>query len=327
MKRTMRFISTLMLVYVITITSSSTQLLRFRPPGATTISNFVNWKGDLPEKGGNQFIILKQFDRDCGPTSAEMVLFYYGKLPGQRAIWDKGGIDTIHTGTFPSELKLALDGLGVPVHWYHESSLASIKSDIRENKPSLILLRFGAEGYHWVVVVGYDNRDRYLIADPNGFFEWLHRDYLNPRWGFRPVSGPAPSGAFGVTSDDFVRLKADPYTRIVPKRSPTGHWEPMWSEMKEIQITGSRRLNPFFNTEGWEYTFRFPATPDYYKVTGIKPAQLGNLGGTAQAWISGSQIRGKTVKVWGQIEYGSVTRGKLWVVVRAYRKGALINPF
>ena len=324
MKRKMRFILTSVLLFTIALTSAQSDP---KPHGVTTIGGLDIWNGHLPTRGGNSFIILEQFDQDCGPTSAEMLLHYYGKWVNQNDIWDEGGIHTVHIGTFPSELKLALDGLGVPVHWYHESSLASIKSDIRENKPSLILLRFGAEGYHWVVVVGYDNRDRYLIADPNGFFEWLHRDYLNPRWGFRPVSGPAPSGAFGVTSDDFVRLKADPYTRIVPKRSPTGHWEPMWSEMKEIQITGSRRLNPFFNTEGWEYTFRFPATPDYYKVTGIKPAQLGNLGGTAQAWISGSQIRGKTVKVWGQIEYGSVTRGKLWVVVRAYRKGALINPF
>lgn len=318
MKRQMRYILTSMLLFTITLISAQSDP---KPAGVTTIGGLDIWNGYVPTRGGNSFIILEQFDRDCGPTSAEMLLHYYGKWVNQSDIWEKGDIHTVHAGTFPSELKEALDGLGVPVHWYHESSLTAVKSDIRESKPSIILLRFGAESYHWVIVVGYDNGDRYLIADPNGFFEWRHRDYLVPRWGFRRVSGQVPIGTFNVTSDDIIRLKADPYTRIVPKRPPKGHWEPMWSEMKEIQITGSRSPNPLFQTQEWEYTFRFSATPDYHKVTGIKPAQFGNLGGTARAWISGSQIRGKTIKVWGEIEYGIVTRGKLWVVVRAYRKG------
>ena len=326
MKRTMRFISTLMLVYVITITSSSTQLLRFGPPGATTISNFVNWKGDLPEKGGNQFIILKQFDRDCGPTSAEMVLFYYGKLPGQRAIWDKGGIDTIHTGTFPSELEKALDRLGVPVDWFEGANYPALKERIRQHKPCIILLQNGLKAYHWVVVVGYDNRDRFLIADPNGYFEWWNKQKLDQYWGFRNGSRRGLKSDFiNATIAQFAR----PYTWIMPKNPPT--WEekiefpPVWSRMQEAEITGSRRWNPLFKTEGWERTFTFPTRPDFYRVTGLKPAQIGNVGGTAQAWISGSKRVGNSIKVWGGVEYGKATRGKLWVVVRAFRVG--IKPF
>ena len=72
----------------------------------------------------SRFIILEQFDRDCGPTSAEMLLHYYGKWVNQSDISDKGGIHTVHAGTFLGELKGALDGLGVPVDWYHKSEHA-----------------------------------------------------------------------------------------------------------------------------------------------------------------------------------------------------------
>lgn len=60
------------------------------------------------------------------------------------------------------------------------------------------------------------------------------------------MSGRAPIGTFNITSDDIIRLKADPYTRIVPKEPPTRHWDPMWSKMKETEITGSHRWNPLF---------------------------------------------------------------------------------
>ena len=42
--------------------------------------------------GDNHFLLLDQFKSTCGPTSAEMVLHYYGKEVGQAEIWDKGGI-------------------------------------------------------------------------------------------------------------------------------------------------------------------------------------------------------------------------------------------
>ena len=296
-----------------------------KPSGVTTIRGLDVWAGNLPTKGGNRFIILEQFNRDCGPTSAEMVLHYYTKWVTQRDIWDKGGIHTIHIGTFPNELDQALDRLGVPVHTYGGKNYSALKHYIREDKPCIILLQKGLKAYHWVVVVGYDNRDRFLIADPNGYFKWWDLNKLDRYWGFRNGS------ARGLKSDFIngaVSQRAGPYTWIVPIASPPGkHFGPMWSVMKETQITGRRKWNPLFKTERWEHNFQLSARPDYYKVTGVKPAQLGNAGGTAQAWISGSKIEGSTIKVWGQVEYGKVTQGKLWVVLRAYRKGALLNLF
>jgi hypothetical protein len=85
-----------------------------RPSGVTTIGGLDYWSRNLPTKGGNSFIILEQFDNDCGPTSAEMVLYYYRKWFTQSDIWNKGDIYTVYAGTFPFELTQALNGLGVP---------------------------------------------------------------------------------------------------------------------------------------------------------------------------------------------------------------------
>ena len=318
MKRTISFILTLMLVFGITIISAWSGS---KPRGVTTIRGLDVWSGNLPNRGGNRFIIFKQFDRDCGPTSAEMVFHYYGKWVTQRNIWDKGGIHTIHAGTFPGEIDQAFDKLGVPTDYYGGRNYPALKSYIRANKPCILLLQQGLKAYHWVVVVGYDNRDRFLIADPNGFFKWYDRIELDRQWGFRNARG------HGVHKKAFINAAvsryAGPYTWIVPKKSPTGHFGGMWTEMAETEITGSRRWNPLFKTEYWERTFRFSARPDYIKVMGVKPAQIGNVGGTAQAWISGSKIEGNRVKVWGRVEYGKVTRGKLWVVVRTFEKSPI----
>ena len=106
------FILTLILMFAIGLTSTYSSS---KPSGITTISGLDYWRGNLPTKGGNSFIILEQFDNTCGPTSAEMVLYYYGKWVTQIDIWGKGGIHSVVIGTFPGELKRALNGLGVPV--------------------------------------------------------------------------------------------------------------------------------------------------------------------------------------------------------------------
>ena len=346
------FILTLILMFVIGLTST---YAGSKPRGVTTISGLDYWRVNLPTKGGNSFIILEQFDNDCGPTSAEMVLYYYGKWVNQRDIWDKGGIHTVVIGTFPGELKRALNGLGVPVlrlsmgsadyatnSWQSREikkqsrqpsanydPFPSLRRKIRQNRPPMILLRMGALAYHWVVVVGYDNQNRYLIADPSGFFEWWSKADLDIRWSFRKVKGPRTRGAFKVSGDDFVRMKADPYTMVVPKKSPTSHWGPMWSDMQVTQVTGKSKLNwptfKGFRTHRWQHTFYFPAEysdPDWYTLAAVTPAQVRTAGGTTKGWIEGSAktSRGE-ITVWGQIEYGKTTRGKLWIVVRVFRKG------
>ena len=333
-----------------------------RPSGVTTIGGLDYWSRNLPTKGGNSFIILEQFDNDCGPTSAEMVLYYYHKWFTQRDIWNKGDIHTVYAGTFPGELKRAFDGLGVPVlrlsmgsadyatnSWLSREikkksrqpsanydPFPSLKRKIRQSKPCIILLQKGLEAYHWVVVVGYDNRDRFLIADPSGYFKWWEKDKLDKYWGFRKASGHGTKGDFYNAT---VRQFASPYTLVVPKNPPKSHFEPMWSQMQETEVRGTSRanipnLNPLsdesgFRTEPWKHTFHFPqeyASPDYYIIACIKPSQLGTALGTAKGYVEGhlSTTKGE-ITVWGQIEYGNTTRGKLWIVVRVFRKG--IKPW
>ncbi len=106
MKGKMRLTLTLMLALVVVFISDQSDA---KPSGVTTIRGLNRWSGSLPTKGGNSFIILEQFGRDCGPSSAEMVLHYYKKWVTQRDIWEKGDIHTIYMGTFPSELVLHQD--------------------------------------------------------------------------------------------------------------------------------------------------------------------------------------------------------------------------
>ncbi|MCG9128089.1 hypothetical protein JT359_10860 [Candidatus Poribacteria bacterium] len=47
---------------------------------------------NVPDVGGNAFIIHEQFDNNCGPTSVEMVLHYYAKFKTLAHIWATGGI-------------------------------------------------------------------------------------------------------------------------------------------------------------------------------------------------------------------------------------------
>ena len=210
-----------------------------RPSGVTTIGGLDYWSGNLPTKGGNSFIIMEQFGpNDCGLTSAEMVLYYYRKWVTQSDIWNSGDIHTIVVGTFPAELKQAFNGLGVPVLWLglgttvrmdplspldmpsaNYNPFSSLKRKIRQSKPCIILLQGGLKSYHWVVVVGYDNQNRFLIADPSGHFEWWDKQKLDRYWGFKNASGHGIEGAFFNTA---VHLNADPYTMIVPKDPSEG---------------------------------------------------------------------------------------------------------
>lgn len=331
------------------------------PSGVTTIGGLDYWRGNRPTKGGNRFIILEQFDNDCGPTSAEMVFHYYGKRVSQSDIWNKGDIHTVRVGTFPGELKRAFNGLGVPVLWLSMGSadyvttdswlsreikrqsrqpsanydpFPALKRKIRQSKPCLILLQFGLKAYHWVVVVGYDNQDRFLIADPSGYFEWWEKKKLDKYWGFKNAYGHGIKRNF---INATVRTKADPYTMIVPKDPPKRHFEPMWSHMQVTEVRGKSRLNipnlnPFskkrgFRTERWQHTFHFPeeyASPDYSTVACMQPLQVRTA--FTKGHVEGhlSTTKGE-ITVWGQIEYGNTTRGKLWILVRVYRKG--IKPW
>ncbi len=287
-----------------------------------------------PDKGGNAFIILEQYDNNCGPTSVEMVLHYYGIESTLAGVWQKGGIHNVDTGTWPGEIKQALNGFGLPSLWLNENSanynpFESLKRYIRENRPPILLLRDGGTAYHYVVAVGYDDSggERYLIADPGGYFWWGSRQDLMPMWDLSKDGDSSLSGTFSALAD-FVG-KAKPYTMIVPTSGATRHFDPVWSQVEGFQLAG--KVQFFGKIRDWTRTVSFPQPFDFYHWSLLKPLQWNPLKGiNAQlGHVSVSNARkigDKQVEMEGRIEDAWLTQGYGWVVVRAYSRTRPLIP-
>ena len=301
----------------------------------------------LPNKGGNAFIPLQQPTKDtCGPTSLEMVLHYYGKKVTMADIFREGGIHTVYIGTTPSEMKQALNRLGVPARYHDEDTtdygsypLEHLRSYIDQNRLPCILIRVST-GYHWVVVVGYYKNDEFLLADPgfnhqdgSGNFIWVDSDNLKNAWNFeRDLKGGRTSFSrgfnYGKDLDwlDLAAIAIDPYTIIVPDDAPDkdAHFPGMWSEMKSFRITGTDKL--FGKIRGWEKTLDFNHKFDDYRAAGIPELISPGLFGLPKFLLPGTAelhhaepVGEKSLKLWGSIEDGWKIRGRMQVTVRTYR--------
>ena len=292
----------------------------------------------LPEVGGNAFIIFKQYGNTCGPTSLEMVLHYYKKRATMDDIWRAGDIDTVEYGTWPGEMQLALNELGVPADRYDEDTggyrndpFERLRRYVDGNRPPCILIRYSDRNdearYHWVVVVGYHydsdaGIDKYLTADPNGFFRWVSRSRLDLAWSFKGGDyrdGGYWNGGFDATSKaDWshlaVDLATDPYTAIVPQSGATSHYPGYWTEMRFKKIEGDKKR--WGKMRDWEETFSFDYSFDFFTVSEIDLSHWG-----AEAFREGSRIvDDDKVKLWGRIEDGKWKRGELDVMVRTFRR-------
>ena len=215
----------------------------------------------------------------------------------------------------------------MPTHWYDGEGLADLRYYVRNNRPPIILLRF-QNGLHWVVVVGYYGEDWYLIADPNGFFSWYHKDTLEAGWSLNSpgISENVPN-AFSVEgigvwiAAELADIGLGSNNVIVPRYAPTSHFGGYWSEMQGIYVSGSSKL--FGKTHGWDRTFTFSRYPAFYTVSGIEL-----LSSTGTATVDGHRrVGGNGVQVWGRIEDGVALRGRMWVVVRTlYEAAPLAAP-
>ncbi len=323
------------------------------PSGKKTRKYMRNAFGYKIGMGKNRFVLLKQFSSTCGTTSAEMVLRYYGQDVGQEEIWDTGGIHIIATGAFPTELEQALDRLGVQARWYpgvrasgfKNPTLADLKSWVRQNRPPIVLLRFG-DYLHYLVVVGYDNQGDFLLADPNGYFRWMTSGDLRVGWSIIPPVLPnteyeVKNGfkAFvlkGLTTGAHILTKG--FNVIVPFNPPSTHLPENYSVPFKVDkpgrtdptggyiasgvaVRGGNRFNPTWTTDRWEETFTFTEDIADYRVAGVVPAEVENLGGLEPAYIQGHQkVNNRTVKVWGRITPGRVTKGRIYVFVRGFKE-------
>ena len=289
-----------------------------------------------PALGGNAFIIFEQYGNTCGPTSLEMVLHYYKKRVTMKEIWWAGDIDSVEYGTWPGEMRQALNELGVPAHLYDADTegyrndpFERLRSYVDGNRPPCILIRYDDRNdtarYHWVVVVGYHydsdaGIDEYLIADPHGKFRWENRFQLNKVWSFEgDESFGYWQGGFDPDSKAYwthlaVDLAADPYTAIVPRNGATSHYPGYWTEMRFKKIEGTREW--WGGKRDWDVTFSFNYSFDFYTVSEIRL----NHWGAAGYVKSSRRVDDDKVELWGRIEDGKWKRGELDVMVRTFRK-------
>ena len=275
--------------------------------------------GYIPHKGGNDFIMMEQFDKNCGPNSVQMLLYYYRKHKRLKDVWKAGGIRTVAFGTSPSELRQALNESGVPAHWYSNRTLNDVRRYIKENRPPIMLLRLSNTGYHWVVAVGYDTRwDEFLIADPNGHFKWWTAEQLNAKWTLEwlPEFETATEEwyAFQIDVGLLNQIHLNPNMVIVPSDAPTFEtkYQPYWSDTQTIEVYGETKFRG--GMREWEETLTFQ---NPFSIVQVSDIELLTSTGTAR--VNGwTRTNNRSIKLWGEIEDGWFLRGRMWVVVRTF---------
>ncbi len=297
----------------------------------------------VPNTGGNAFIILKQYDNNCGPTSAEMVLHYYGMRPGLGNVWVEGGIHNVEFGTFPQELEDALDGLGIPsLHLPRDGGHAyafGLMDSIDESRPPIVLLRLALKSYHYVVAVGYKtaaNGDltHVLVANPNGDFQWWNDEHFMDAWSLRNANlvGGKHYGAGGAFVSTIISTQADPYTMIVPKAPPTQQYPPLWAQTIGFEVKGKLDFRPT-NWRDWTETLTFNHPFESYFISAVEPLQWNvfegdwNLLRFGNSSVDSANVVGaKSLRIKGTIVDGWFDRGTLWVIARAYSETPPLIP-
>jgi predicted double-glycine peptidase len=302
---------------IITLKGLPLDLTRFDP-----IAN-----GYIPHKGGNDFIMMEQFDKNCGPNSVQMLLYYHRKHRRLKDIWKAGDIRTVAFGTSPSELRQALNKSGVSAHWYSRKTLDDLQRYIDENRPPIILLRLSNTGYHWVVAVGYDTRwNEFLIADPNGHFKWWKAEELNAHWTLEwlPEFETADEEwyEFQLDAGLFNQIHLNPNTVVVPSEAPSfeTRYRPYWSDMQTIEVYGETKFRG--GIREWEDTLTFQNPLRIIQVSDIEL-----LTSTGKASVDGwSRINDRSIKLWGEIQDGWFLRGRMWVMVRTFYFNDIDTP-
>ncbi|MYA69501.1 T9SS type A sorting domain-containing protein [Candidatus Poribacteria bacterium] len=302
---------------IVTLKGLPLDLTRFDP-----IAN-----GYIPHKGGNDFIMMEQFDKNCGPNSVQMLLYYHRKHRRLKDIWKAGGIRTVAFGTSPSELRQALNESGVSAHWYTNRTLDDVRRYIKENRPPIMLLRLSNTGYHWVVAVGYDTRwDEFLIADPNGHFKWWTAAQLNANWTLDWLPEFETAGEewyeFQLDAGVFNQIHLNPNMVVVPSEAPSfeTRYRPYWSDMQTIEVYGETKFRG--GIREWEDTLTFQ---NPFRIVQVSDIEL--LTSTGTASVDGwSRINDRSIKLWGKIQDGWFLRGRMWVMVRTFYFNDIDTP-
>lgn len=191
----------------------------------------------------------------CGPTSLKMMLEHYGKEHTVDELKKKAKTrlftfkETEVGGTAPDQMEVTLEHFGVPCDLVH-SDIDQLKQYVSEGRLPTALVRSSKKTWHWIVVIGYTEKE-IITADPGGGVrEVLSTETFEGAWKFthdlrgRDMSTPCSAcngtghykewlGPFGKCDicgglkkmpDMFWFLvglgEAEGYTLIVPKEKP-----------------------------------------------------------------------------------------------------------
>ena len=137
------------------------------------------------------FPTMKQPDDiSCGPTSAAMVLHWYGIPAGVEACTAKAGTRWLELGplkigmTLPSGVVSCLGASGLPSR-IAQGTIEDVVRHLDEGRPPILLVRSGPSTWHWLVAIGYlDGGARLRLSDPAGRQWTISRRQLDSAWDF-----------------------------------------------------------------------------------------------------------------------------------------------
>ena len=172
------------------------------------------------------FPLVEQPDQiTCGPTSALMLLRYYGNdavtldqvKVHSKTHWFDYNEEPMGM-TAPDVLTSALNKLDLPSKMM-KGTIPQLKKLISENRPSIVLVRSGEYTWHYVVVTGYDE-DSITFADPSwGINRTLKNEDFYGTWSFATdMSGEESKDV--IISGLLSLAEVHPFTMIVPSQSP-----------------------------------------------------------------------------------------------------------
>lgn len=168
------------------------------------------------------FECLRQPDGiTCGPTSIVMVLQRYRKSATIDEVKDETKTQwLIYEGksigmTSPEYMPIALSHFGVSAR-KRRGYVNRLKYYVSQDRPCIVLLRSGEYTWHYVVVVGYD--EKYIhVADPgSGRREKMKLQHFEASWKFEANMYGQLLGSDWLNSV-LRAAEVYPYTMIVPK--------------------------------------------------------------------------------------------------------------
>ncbi len=106
----------------------------------------------------------------CGPAAVVSLLGFYGRSGNELNIAQEMGTSNT-VGTNPEQMATWLSNNGFDASWHEYGELDTLTNRLKRNIPTLV--EWNDWGGHWVLVIGYDNRqtedlmdDVIIFADP-----------------------------------------------------------------------------------------------------------------------------------------------------------------